>query len=248
MNDNAWEPLEGTPEALNVLAKGLGLDTQQWHFVDVFGLDNELLSLVPSGAAALVLLYPTTIPEINAYLRRTDSAPLQCPSNVVFLRQLVGGTCATIAVVHAVTNATSCHEAISADSPLANALKEASHRNDLMCRSRHFVECAAVRNAHQAAVMATINVHGTTCRAGQRQGRHFLAFVNRNGNLLELDGRRDAPVSRSTTSADTFLSDAAAEVRGIVASTNDSSVHVRCSLVALVPTNSTLERGIKVWG
>ena len=91
-----------------------GNDDDDWHFVSVLGLDSELLAMLsPDRAVALILLYPTT-PELEQYrlLRRVhedntntrDDATTVPIQNIVFLRQLVGGTCGTIAVVHALAN------------------------------------------------------------------------------------------------------------------------------------------------
>lgn len=236
MNNDAWEPLECTPDTFNILAKGLGLDTERWHFVDVLGLDDELLSLVPPGATALILLYPTTDKDIEQCLNRVEPDVLDVPSNVVFLRQLVGGSCGTIAVVHAVTNSRQCHDAVSPSSPFAELI---DNSGDTDSKSRWFVESESVRNAHQATVKSIVGTSSQMPLAGQRQGRHFIAFVNQNDHLLELNGRNNAPICRGTTSSISFLRDTAKEIQKIVASTRDSSVHVRCSLVALVPTSSS---------
>jgi len=195
------------------------------------------LALVPAGAAALIFLYPTTDKEMKVYLEREEPVSMVVPKDTTFLRQIVGGTCGTIAVVHAVANALQCRDAISPESPLAKLLSDAvSVKDDVMGTSQRFVNSAAVRQAHQWAVSATTSANSKPA-AGQRQGRHFLAFVNHNGHLLELDGRRAAPVCRRpSTSATTFLRHAAAEVKGIVSATQDPSVHVRCSLMALVPS------------
>lgn len=238
-----WEPLEGTPKVLNAVAKGLGLHTNSWEFVDVLGFDDELLSLLPSGAAALIFLYPTTDTDIQQYLNRSQDTPTTIPKSAVFLKQLIGGTCGTLAVVHAVTNATPCQSAISPDSPLARIRNDCDTCMDVMARSRRFIESNGVRQSHDDAVFTMMNEYGNgnkskSSLAGQRQGRHFVTFVNHEDLLLELDGRRDTPVCRGRTSSATFLTDAVSEIRTIVASTKDESIHTRCSLVALVPTIS----------
>jgi hypothetical protein len=151
----------------------------------------------------------------------------------------VGGTCGTIAVFHALANGTQCHDSILSGTVLEVLLNEHAglhDADDVMNRSRRFVNSDAVRKAHDAAVTAAIREGGTTRpAAGKRQGRHFITFVNCNNHLLELDGRRPKPTCRKITSEDTFLRDAANEVKSIVAATQDPLIHVRCSLVALVP-------------
>ena len=243
-----WEPLEGTPDVFNVVAQQLGLDTHnQWHFVDVLGLDDEIVSLtIPKSsitghysAVALIVLYPTTDPEIDAYLKRDESVTNNDTCCCCFLKQLIGGMCGTMAVVHAIANSLPCHDAIAAESPLSILLlNDTTTTKGILPRSRRFAESEAVRRAHQAAVDSGNhhNRHAPSCR-GQRQGRHFLTFVHRNDWLWEIDGRREAPTCRGTTSEETFWNEAVAQVRGILAATNDPCLHARCSLVALVPQN-----------
>ena len=116
--------------------------------------------------------------------------------------------------------------------------------------SRYFVESINVQQAHQQAIRSTNDDHSgggdrryanTTNKSrshyyvGQRQGRHFLTLVHRQGTLWELDGRRDAPTRLGTTHERTFWMDAMVRVQEILESTRDPSIHARCCLMALVP-------------
>lgn len=42
---------------------------------------------------------------------------------------------------------------------------------------------------------------------------HFIAFVHKDGNLYELDGRKEFPINHGPSSDDTFLNDAAEACR-----------------------------------
>ncbi|PWN38654.1 cysteine proteinase, partial [Ceraceosorus guamensis] len=71
--DNAtlrWVPLESNPELFTEWSKSLGLDTSQYAFHDIYGLDAELLSMVPQPVQAVLLLFP--ISEAYEKKRRED--------------------------------------------------------------------------------------------------------------------------------------------------------------------------------
>lgn len=46
---------------------------------------------------------------------------------------------------------------------------------------------------------------GQTDVSTEEVRHHFIAFVNFNGQLYELDGRRSFPINRGPTSAETLL-------------------------------------------
>ena len=51
-----WVPLESNPDMLNKFAHGLGLP-ENYGFVDVYGIDEDLLAFVPSPRLGVTLLF-----------------------------------------------------------------------------------------------------------------------------------------------------------------------------------------------
>lgn len=60
---------------------------------------------------------------------------------------------------------------------------------------------------------------------------HFVSFVHVDGLLYELDGRKIAPISHGSTTADTLLADSCRVIKSLMAKTEN----IRFSLMALAP-------------
>jgi hypothetical protein len=142
-------------------------------------------------AVAFVLLYPTTILEIETHLRRTP-APLRCDTSdgafdqsddVFFARQFIGGSCGTIAALHALINGIPDSD-IPTNSPLRElgaSVEDNSPTNHepkaQSRRSRLIVENVQIQRAHEIAAAAAQRPKNAKVLRGQRQGRHYLTFV-----------------------------------------------------------------------
>ncbi|KAJ2918923.1 hypothetical protein MD484_g1549, partial [Candolleomyces efflorescens] len=103
-----WIPLESNPEVFNKWAKRAGLVTKQDEFGDVYGLDDELLAIVPKPTKAVILLFPD-VPEAKAHQKEEneriarDGQPHLDPT-VFYVKQTIGNACGTIALIHALAN------------------------------------------------------------------------------------------------------------------------------------------------
>lgn len=108
-SSSPWLPLESNPELFTSFAHAIGLP-KAWEWIDVFGLDTDLLSLVPSPCIAVILLFPCSSniyqerARQNRYYNFKDNS--EWIKNCFFLRQHAefGNACGTIAsIVSSVT-------------------------------------------------------------------------------------------------------------------------------------------------
>ena len=214
----SWLPLESNPDVLNPFIRRLGVPSD-WEFTDVFGLDDDLLAMVPQPCAALCLLFPSqNISQAHREaMRAKQPAGGSAGTPVFFLQQHdeMGNACGTIAAVHAVANAAAAGNFALQGGPLSGFLDKATPLSitERGLALQHATEMQELSDATAAS--------GETEGAGtdDAQGQHFISFVPVAGQLYELDGRTldeqgvAFPVCHGPTSSATFLKDAAKAIK-----------------------------------
>ncbi|KAM9314857.1 ubiquitin carboxyl-terminal hydrolase isozyme L1 [Pholidichthys leucotaenia] len=215
-----WTAMEINPEMLNKMMTKLGVD-ENWHFVDVLGLEEDQLSTVPEPCCALMLLFPLT-PQHESF-RADQEAKVAGGSEVYFLKQTVVNSCGTIALLHAVANN---KDKLTFDS--GSALKKFLDDTADMSpddRAKHLEENKAIMQAHNE-----VAAQGQCRPEADKVSFHFIAFASVNGQLYEFDGKMKGPVNHGATKEDSFMADAANVCRGFMEREKDE---VRFSAVAL---------------
>lgn len=216
-----WTPMEINPEMLNKMMEKLGAGGN-WCFVDVLGLEGEQLSAVPKPCCALMLLFPLT--QQHEAFRQQQADKVAEGSEVYFLKQTVGNSCGTIALLHAVGN-NKDKLTFNDGSALKKFLDEtASMSAD--DRAKHLENNQAIKEAHN-----DVAAQGQCRPEPDKVNFHFIAFVNVNGQLYEFDGRMNGAVGHGATKDDTFITDAAKVCREFM---QREEGEVRFSAVALV--------------
>ncbi|PWN93149.1 putative ubiquitin thiolesterase L3 [Acaromyces ingoldii] len=192
-----WVPLESNPELFSSWSSSLGLDTTKYEFCDVFGLDDELLAMVPQPVHAVLLLFPVT-EAYEAKRHKDDEGVIESDKpegdgELLWFKQTIGNACGTIGLLHALAN-TSASETLPKDSPLATLFADA--------RPLAPVDRAALlqtsKSLAQAHTQAAASGQTAAPSADDKVDLHFVAFVRhpKTGDLVELDGRRKGPVNR----------------------------------------------------
>ncbi|XP_048095715.1 ubiquitin carboxyl-terminal hydrolase isozyme L3 isoform X1 [Alosa alosa] len=205
MDGQRWLPLEANPDVMNQFLRQLGL-LPTWQFGDVYGLDPELLNIVPRPVCAVLLLFPVTEKYESFRLdeeKKIISEGQQVSSDVYFMRQTIGNACGTIGMIHAVANNQERLE-FESDSPLKKFLLQ-SYKLSPDEKAIFLESDESIRVTHETSAQ-----EGQTeaPSSDEKVDLHFIAFVNVGGHLYELDGRKPFPIVHGKTTEDTFLEDA----------------------------------------
>jgi len=223
-SDPRWIPLESNPEVLNDWASKLGLMTLIDKFDDVYGLDPELLSLVPQPTKAILLIFPineqleTNRKAADEKIKTEGQEPID-PS-LCYIEQTIPNACGTIGMLHALANT---DITLAPESSLAKFIREAqgktpSERAKLLEKTDLFakahVDAALLgQSAVPTADELDTNLHFICFVSAMHPGGPGPAAVasgepNAEGEvqkqasedktgqmrLIELDGRRNGPV------------------------------------------------------
>lgn len=229
-----WLPLESNPDVLNDFTSTLGLDVSKYSFHDVYGLDQELLAMVPQPVIALLLLFPIT--KDSEAVKEAEDARLKeqgcgLPEGVYFMKQTIGNACGTIGALHAIAN-TQDKVSIAAGSFLQRFLAATADVTPEQ-RGKYLEEpppgAPDLDEAHQAAAQ-----EGSTAPPSLEDvvDLHFVALVGANSRLFELDGRKSFPIDHGPTSSEALLQDSAKVAREFM----DANGSVNFNLMALAAT------------
>jgi len=210
-----WIPLESNPEVMNSWSSKLGLSTKVSKFEDVYGLDPELLALVPQPSKAFLLIFP-----LNERLEESRKAEDQKIStegqhkldpSIIFIKQTISNACGTIGLLHALANS---DVTIDPTSPLAKFFTEVMPLSPEL-RAKTLQETHLFADAH---VTAASLGQSAVPSVNDDVDLHFIVFIQAMSSeepgqkrLVELDGRRPAPVDHGKS--EDFLQDVANLVR-----------------------------------
>ncbi|KAF8314684.1 peptidase C12, ubiquitin carboxyl-terminal hydrolase 1 [Clavulina sp. PMI_390] len=159
---------------MNKWASLLGMDTKEDEFSDVYGLDPELLSLVPQPSKALIMCFPITEKlqkaEDEADQAIAEKGQSALDPGLLYIKQTIGNACGTMALLHAIANA---KVTIAPNSPLAKFFEEIKPL-DPMARSEALTRTTLFADAHSSAASQG---QSSVPNAEDDVDLHFVAFV-----------------------------------------------------------------------
>ncbi|XP_030312311.1 LOW QUALITY PROTEIN: ubiquitin carboxyl-terminal hydrolase isozyme L3 [Calypte anna] len=205
MEPHRWLPLEANPDVTNQFLKQLGIHPD-WQFVDVYGMEPELLSMVPRPVCAVLLLFPIT--EKYETFRTEEEERIKAKgqdvkSSVYFMKQTINNACGTIGLIHAIANNRDKMN-FETNSSLKKFLEDSLSMTPEE-RAKYLETYEAIRVTHESSAH-----EGQTEKVmvDDKVKSHFLILLYVGGHLYELDGRKPFPINHGETSDDSFLEDA----------------------------------------
>ncbi|XP_058955110.2 ubiquitin carboxyl-terminal hydrolase isozyme L3 [Pocillopora verrucosa] len=200
-----WLPLESNPDVMNKFVVNLGLKPT-WSFVDVFGLEPELLAMLPQPTCALLLLFPTS-DKYHEYKTEQEEKVKEhgqeVSPNLFFMKQTIGNACGTVAIIHSIANNT---DVLQLDEGF---LKKFIDSTKSLSPDEKGEQLESDENICEAHAACAQEGQTETPSVDDRVDLHFVAIVHRDGFLYELDGRKLFPINHGKSSEETFLQDAA---------------------------------------
>ncbi|KAL1130907.1 hypothetical protein AAG570_012148 [Ranatra chinensis] len=158
--------------------------------------------MIPRPVVALILLFPCseTYEKLKAEQETELTEKGQTISDeVYFLKQVISNACGTIALIHSVAN--NQEEIQLGDGPLKQFLE------DTKSMTPDERGAMLMKNEGIASDHNEIAVEGQTQAPPENEpvNHHFVAFVQKEGSLYELDGRKAFPINHGSSNPDTFV-------------------------------------------
>lgn len=215
-----WLPLESNPDVMNQYIKNLGMIDGDYEITDIFSFDDELLGMVPQPAIAVLFLYPITAENEQ---KQKELEVARDAKDIFYVKQTIGNACGTIGLLHALGNnrdKLQFHTGSFLQEFFENARdKTPDERAKLLEGDRRLAE-AHSESAQQGATENTEETMNTDL--------HFVAFVQIDSHLYELDGRKAGPISRGKS--DNLLTDSVRVIKEYMALNPDRLEFAACAL------------------
>jgi len=231
VKDERWAALESNPEVLTKFCHLMGVG-DEWEVVDVWGLDPDLLALVPQPVVSLVLLFPTKTSDGSKAKQFTEVKKDEVGDQAYFLRQLEGhldNACGTIAMLHSLLNNRSMLGLEGGQGVVEKFYCQTKDMNGEQ-RGRYLDTYQDIMNVHNMLV----EEGQSNMVQSEKVCHHFVCLTSVAGHLVELDGAYNSgpAVLDRIQEGDTLLSSAARFVQSKYIT--PSSGNIQFALMALV--------------
>lgn len=222
-----WLPLEANPEVLTEYSVKLGMPcTLAW--TDVLAFEDWAMEMVPQPCYAVTLLFPISdASEAHAKEEEKSKKPEEASDKVWHTKQTVGNACGTVACVHTLANLSNQNQMeLIDDSFMVKFMKKCEGKTALE-RAQLLEVDDSIEEAH-----ADAEKQGQSASNTGKVNTHFIAFVEVDGCLYELDGRKESPTNHGKLEGKTVLQKAVQVAAGF---RDRDPEDLRFAMLALAP-------------
>ncbi|CAG8528094.1 5203_t:CDS:2 [Acaulospora morrowiae] len=182
-----WLPLESNPDVMNEYVHKLGMHNT-WAYTDIWSLEPEILQFVPQPVKAVMILFPIT--DSHEKHSEEEAKRIQEVSpDVVFYKQTISNACGTIGLLHSIANNV---DSIQIDDGPLKRLLEKTRNGTPLERAKLLEEDEELAEAHKSSALTGQTRPPTE---SDKVNTHFVCFIQKDGTLYELDGRKSSPIN-----------------------------------------------------
>ncbi|KAI8387492.1 hypothetical protein BD560DRAFT_382657 [Blakeslea trispora] len=185
-----WLPLEANPEVWNKIIHSNGIDPH-WSFVDVLGIEEDALNMIPKPCAAIIFLFPVT-PTYEAFKEKEETHlkihEQNISPNLIYYKQTISNACGMMALLHSITN----NEHLITGPGIFKKILEDTRTMSPEERAEYLEGCEELAEIHYSSAHEG---QTKTPDLSEDQRLHFICFVEVDQHLYELDGSRSFPIN-----------------------------------------------------
>mmetsp|Transcript_51963 Transcript_51963/g.52946 ORF Transcript_51963/g.52946 Transcript_51963/m.52946 type:complete len:188 (+) Transcript_51963:190-753(+) len=187
--------------------------------------------MITQPVTAVLMLYPLTEKQTS----NTEDdivATSEMQDKVWFTKQRIGNACGTIGLLHSLLNAPE-PRLFQKNSWLENFMKDCPITLDPIAKAERLEQDSDIEKMHDEATSSEANA---TDRGNSEEEvlTHFIALVNVDNKLYELDGRKKGPIYHGPTNQASLLRDACDVVKKFMAK---DPTEMRFTMTALAPSS-----------
>ena len=191
-----WKALESNPDVFNNLAKKYGFASNEVEFNELYSLEDWATALIRGPVLGVIFLFPVC----DKFEEETEGCSKE-ENGPFFIKQYADNSCGTIAIFNLMSNLKTQHKCwIQENSILHDFIKD-SREESAEERGLRLLNNSLIKSIHREMVQK-----GET-DVKDEVAYHFVAFVEHENHLYELDGRKKHPISHGITSEESFLLD-----------------------------------------
>lgn len=197
-----WLPLEANPDVMSKYIHSLG-GPESLSFSDVLACDDWALEAVPRPVYSVVMLFPLK-PELEAAAAEQQKQVLkkgqELSKNIWFTKQTISNACGTIGLLHALFN-------IRDKAPLVKGrfLDSFYERSKNMAPEERAEALEKNEEIEKAHTSVEREGQSHVPDPEEKVDTHFVTFVEVDGCIYELDGRKDFPINHGRCTSNELL-------------------------------------------